>query len=87
MSVQVGSAAVAKPPRKAGRPEARVFRATVAICAIAALDDAFVHPEPGTTAGDHLASGLAPAGMALLYPRMRAPACDPRLPSSAAFSR
>jgi uncharacterized protein len=76
MSVQVGSAAVAKPPRKAGRPEARVFRATVAICAIAALDDAFVHPEPGTTAGDHLASGLAPAGvaivLALLYPTMRA---------------
>jgi uncharacterized protein len=76
MSVQVGSAAVAKPPRKAGRSEARVFRAAVAICAIAALDDAFVHPEPGTTAGDHLASGLAPAGvalvLALLYPRMRA---------------
>jgi len=43
---------------------------------MAALDDAFVHREPGTSAGDHLASGLAPAGvarvLALLYPRMLA---------------
>jgi uncharacterized protein len=74
--VKVRDAAVAKPPREAGPAEARIFRAAVAICAIAALDDAFVHREPGTSAGDHLASGLVPAGVALVlalfYPRVRA---------------
>ena len=44
--------------------------------AIAVADDAFVHPEPGTSAGDHLASGLIPIAIALAaalaYPRLRA---------------
>ncbi len=88
LSVKVRDAAVAEPPREAGPAEARIFRAAVAICAIAALDDAFVHREPGTSAGDHLASGLAPAGVALVlalfYPRVRA-GREPRSPSSAAF--
>ena len=74
--MKVRDAAVAKPPREVGPAEARIFRAAVAICAIAALDDAFVHREPGTSAGDHLASGLVPAGVALVlalfYPRVRA---------------
>src|SRR5690349_18120071 len=38
--------------------------------------DAFVHPEAGTSASDHLASGLIPIAIALLamlaYPRLRA---------------
>ena len=39
-------------------------------------DDNFLQPEPGTSAGDHLASGLIPiavlAAFAALYPRVRA---------------
>jgi hypothetical protein len=42
----------------------------------AAPHDAFVHPEPGTSAVDHLASGLIPIASALAagvaYPRLRA---------------
>ena len=42
---------------------------------IAVADDAFVHPEPGTTAGDHLAGGLIPIAIALsatwAYPHLR----------------
>src|SRR6266536_562273 len=38
-------------------------------------DDNFLQPEPGTSAGDHLASGLVPiavlAAVAALYPRLR----------------
>jgi uncharacterized protein len=62
--------------RFAGRREARLFRQAVAIAAVAAIDDAFVHPEPGTLAGDHLVSGLVPlavaVGLAIAYPRLRA---------------
>jgi hypothetical protein len=39
-------------------------------------DDNFLQPEPGTSAGDHLASGLVPiavlAALAAIYPRLRA---------------
>jgi hypothetical protein len=39
------------------------------------LDDAFWHREPGTSIGDHLASGIVPAALAavlaLVYPRVR----------------
>ena len=47
----------------------------MAVIALAILDDAFGHPEPGTTAGDHLVSGLVPVAiagaLALAYPRLR----------------
>lgn len=47
----------------------------LATIVVAVVDDAFVHPEPGTSAGDHLASGLVPAAIAvvaaLAYPRLR----------------
>jgi hypothetical protein len=62
-------------PAPAGRRERVLFRVAMAVCAIAVLDDAFVHPEPGTSAGDHLLSGLVPAGVAVAlavwYPRLR----------------
>jgi uncharacterized protein len=62
-------------PAPAGRRETLVFRAAMAIVALALIDDAFVHPEPGTGPGDHLASGLVPvtlaAVLALVYPRLR----------------
>jgi uncharacterized protein len=47
----------------------------VAVVAVHVLDDNFLQPEPGTTAGDHLASGLIPIGVlalaCALYPRAR----------------
>ena len=62
--------------RVAARPETLVFRVAMAVVAFALVDDAFVHPEIGTSAGDHLASGLVPLGiavvLALAYPRLRA---------------
>ena len=33
---------------------------------VAVADDAFIHPEPGVSAGDHLASGLVPLAFAAL---------------------
>jgi hypothetical protein len=58
----------------ANREVTRV-RAALALMAVAVLDDAFVHREPGTAIGDHLASGLVPVGVAAVlawsYPRMR----------------
>ena len=61
----------ATPPGERG-PESpardvAAFRAALAVVALAVADDAFIHPEPGVTAGDHVASGLVPlAGAALL---------------------
>ena len=55
--------------------EALAFRLCLLAIALYLLDDAFVHPEPGTGAGDHLAGGLVPpAILALLaagVPRLR----------------
>ena len=53
-----------------------MFRVALAFVALAVADDAFVHPEQGTAARDHLVSGLVPltvaALLALVYPRLRA---------------
>src|SRR3954453_18446303 len=61
---------------RAARHETWAFRAPLALAALAAIDDAFLHPEPGTAAGDHLASGLGPGGLAarlgLALSRLRA---------------
>jgi hypothetical protein len=52
-----------------------VAQAALAVIALAVLDDAFVHREPGTSIADHLASGLVPAAVALalavVYPGRR----------------
>ena len=59
----------------AGRAETLVFRLAMAAAALWVLDDAFWHREPGTSVGDHLASGLVPVALAALlalaYPRLR----------------
>ncbi len=56
--------------------EALAFRLCCLAIALYIVDDAFVHPEPGTSAGDHLAGGLVPtailAVLAALLPRARA---------------
>jgi uncharacterized protein len=55
--------------------DAQVFRVAMAVIVLAILDDAFGHPDPGTTAGDHLISGLVPVAIAvvlgLTYARLR----------------
>jgi uncharacterized protein len=58
------------------RREHRLFLLALGLVAAPILDDNFLHPAPGTSAGDHLASGLVPlgvlTGIAVLYPRLRA---------------
>jgi len=53
-----------------------LFLLGAAVVALHVLDDNFIQPQPGTSAGDHLVSGLVPlalvAGAAVLYPRLRA---------------
>ena len=53
----------------------RVFRIALAVIAVHVVDDSFVQPQPGTSPGDHLVSGLAVlAALALAawaYPRLR----------------
>jgi uncharacterized protein len=63
-------------PEREGRVEPLVFRVGMAAAVLWVLDDAFWHREPGTSVGDHLASGLVPVALAgvlaLAYPRLRA---------------
>ena len=52
-----------------------LFLVPIALIALHVVDDSFVQPQPGTTAGDHLAGGLVPLALLALaawaYPRMR----------------
>jgi hypothetical protein len=54
---------------------ALLFRIAVAVIALHVVDDNFVQPPPGTSATDHLASGLVPlvvlAAAAWAFPRVR----------------
>jgi uncharacterized protein len=58
------------------RREHALFLLALGLVAIPVVDDNFVHPAPGTSAGDHLASGLVPLGVlgvvAVAYPYLRA---------------
>ena len=62
--------------RRAGRREYGLFVAALGLVAIPIADDNFVQTEPGTSAANHLASGLVPlaalAVIAALYPYLRA---------------
>jgi uncharacterized protein len=55
------------------RPEVRLFWLAVLLLAVHVLDDRFVQPQPGTSATDHLISGLVPLALlglaAWAYPR------------------
>jgi uncharacterized protein len=55
--------------------EASLARVALGIAALHVVDDNFLQPQPGTSAGDHLVSGLVPAGLFVLaawaYPRLR----------------
>jgi uncharacterized protein len=60
---------------KALRRESGLFVLGVAVIALHVLDDSFLQPSPGTSAGDHLVSGLVPLVMLALaawaFPRLR----------------
>jgi len=56
--------------------ETAIVRACLVVVALHVVDDNYLHPQPGTSAGHHLASGLVPVaillGVAVVYPRFRA---------------
>ena len=58
------------------RTEYGIVLASLGLIGLHIADDNFIQPEPGTSAGDHLASGLVPiailAAVAVAYPRLRA---------------
>src|SRR5206468_6938511 len=60
--------------RAAGR-ESKVAVAGIGAIALHLLDDNFLQPQPGTSAADHLVSGLVPLAallaVAIAYPRLR----------------
>jgi uncharacterized protein len=66
------------PPRErrgGRRRETVLFLVAIAAIAVHVVDDNFVQPEPGMSAGDHLVSGLVPLALLALaawaYPRLR----------------
>jgi hypothetical protein len=58
-----------------GRRERALVLAAFALIGLHVIDDSFVQPQPGTSAGDHLVSGLVPLGVlglaAVAYTRVR----------------
>lgn len=60
----------------AARLETLLAGVGLAVIALHVLDDSFFQPQPGTSARDHLVSGLVPAGVflgaAAAYPHLRA---------------
>jgi dienelactone hydrolase len=60
---------------KAAGLETSLAVAGLAVIAVHVLDDRFLQPQPGTSAGDHLVSGLVPSAVLLavaaFYPRLR----------------
>jgi hypothetical protein len=60
--------------RRAVATESRLFRLAVAVLALHVADDTLVQPQRGTSAGDHLVSGLVPLASlglaAWAYPRL-----------------
>jgi uncharacterized protein len=59
-----------------GRRERALVLPAIGLIALHVVDDSFVQPQPGTSAADHLVSGLVPlvllALAAVAYPRLRA---------------
>src|SRR6187431_1737286 len=56
-------------------PETAVARVALGVVALHIADDSFFQPQPGTSASDHLISGLVPIGVlglaAWAYPKLR----------------
>jgi uncharacterized protein len=77
MATATASEEAAVVPRAAGAGprERAVFLIGVGVIALHVADDSFLQPQPGTSAADHLVSGLVPlallASVAAVYPRRR----------------
>ena len=75
-SAAVRGRAVASRAAAALRTETGLARVALGAVALHTVDDAFLQPNPGTSAADHLAGGLIPTalllGTAWAYPRLRA---------------
>ena len=58
-----------------GSRESTLFRIAILVIGLHVVDDNYLQPQPGTSAGDHLVSGLVPLAVlglsAWAYPRMR----------------
>jgi uncharacterized protein len=70
-----GAATPARRPAGAGRFERQILLVAVGVIALHVVDDSFLQPQPGTSAGDHLVSGLVPLAVlglaAVVYARLR----------------
>ena len=79
MATETAPAELAGPAQRRAAPALRdelaVFLGAVAVIALHVADDSFIQPQPGTSAGDHLLSGLVPLAVlalaAVAYPRVR----------------
>jgi hypothetical protein len=62
---------------RAVRRERGLFVLAIGVIGLHVIDDNYLQPQPGTSAGDHLVSGLVPLAMlgvaAWVYPRLRGP--------------
>jgi pimeloyl-ACP methyl ester carboxylesterase len=65
----------AREERRAGAWEFRIFLAAMGVVGLHLIDDNYLQPAPGTSAGEHLTSGLVPLAVlgvvVALYPRLR----------------
>ena len=71
-----GPTSAAEATRTRVLSETVVARTALGVIALHVADDSFLQPQPGTSAGDHLVSGLVPLAVLVLaawaYPRLRA---------------
>jgi dienelactone hydrolase len=72
----IAAPAAAVRSRDASRVELIAAFTSLGLMALHVIDDSFLQPEPGTSAGEHLVSGLVPIAAilvaAIAYPRLRA---------------
>jgi hypothetical protein len=70
------SAAAGRRGHACGRREHTLVVLAIGLIAVHVVDDSFVQPQPGTSATDHIVSGLVPLTVLVLaaigYPRLRA---------------
>src|ERR671914_1913199 len=75
MTVTLPTPAPPRTRRGGSSRENALFLGATAVLALHVLDDNFIQPNAGTSAGDHLVSGLVPLALlglaAWAYPRLR----------------
>ena len=83
------SSAVGRLARSQRRAEARspLARLAIGVVALHVVDDSFLQPNPGTSAGDHLAGGLVPLALLVAARRALSAASAPGRARRQRFSR